>query len=87
MNCLSCEETLPKRVGVPKITASAHSTSSGVATAMWAVAVWLAAQAGLESMAACGASSAALSRRTSAPDLMPTSCSSLAISVMVPVAE
>ena len=28
MNCLSCAETLPKRVGVPKATPSAHSRSS-----------------------------------------------------------
>lgn len=87
MNCLSCEERLPKRVADPNSTASAQSMSSAVASGISRVAAWLAAQAGLASMAACGASSAAFTRRTSAPAFSPASRSSLAISVMVPVEE
>jgi hypothetical protein len=87
MNCFSWAETLPKRVGVPNSTASAHSMSSGVASGTPAVAAWLSAQAGLDSMADCGASSAALTSRTSAPAFRAASRSSRASSAVVPVEE
>lgn len=87
MNCLSCAETLPKRVGVPKITASAQSTSSGVATGMPALSAAWAAHASLEAIAASGASSAALSNRTSAPAFSAVSLISFAILALKPVDE
>src|SRR2546422_494749 len=37
MNCLSWAATLPKRVGVPKATPSAHSRSSRVATGSFSI--------------------------------------------------
>lgn len=87
MNCLSWEVTLPKRVGVPKTTASAQIMSSGWASGMSAVACTLAAQAGVESMAACGASSWALRSRTSAPAASELRVISLAMVATVPVLE
>lgn len=54
---------------------------------MPAVAFALAAQAGLESMAACGASSTVLRSRTSAPAFSALSAMALAMVATVPVAE
>ncbi len=84
---MSCEETFPNRVGVPKITASAHSTSSGVATGVSALAAACAAHASLLAMASAGASSVTFSSRTSAPAFAAVSPISLAMAALDPVAE
>jgi hypothetical protein len=87
MNCLSCEETLPKRVGLPMITASAQSTSSGVASAMSAVAATFAAHCSFEAMASCGASSVTRRSRTSAPAFSAPAAIWRASWVTLPVCE
>lgn len=79
--------TLPYRVGEPKITASAQTMSSPVASGMSAVASACAAHAGLDSMAARGASSVARRNRTSAPARSALSAISFASAWTVPVDE
>jgi hypothetical protein len=78
---------LPNRVGDPKITPSAQTTSSGVATGTSRVASACACQAGFEAIAAAGASSATLCNRTSAPASRAPAVIDCASSWTVPVAE
>lgn len=87
MNCLSWAETLPYRVGEPKITASAQTMSSGSASGRSFVASALAAHAGLESIAACGASSRTFRSRTCAPASVAAVAMASAMRAMVPVEE
>ena len=67
MNALSWLAGLPKRVGVPNSTASAHSRSPRPASATSAVSWRCCAQAGFALIASGGAVSAILRRRTCAP--------------------
>ena len=88
MNCLSCEATLPKRVGVPNAYASAQIRSSCEATGtVFRTDSRCSRQAGFWSMASSGAISATRRRRTSAPAFSAPSATACASLCTLPVAE
>ena len=67
MNCLSCADGVPKRVGVPKTKPSAQVRSSRVASGTSAVASRCATQPAWVAITSSGASSRTLRSRVSAP--------------------